>query len=85
MRHRLLVLALVALLLPCLVLAQDGKLRGKVSDKETGDALIGATVTIEGSTLGAAANTNSFLVDHPLAHCDHCHFLAAVPARGVSA
>ncbi len=58
MRHRLLVLALVALLLPCLALAQDGKLRGKVSDKETGDALIGATVTIEGSTLGAAADLN---------------------------
>jgi len=59
MRHRLLALSLVALLLPCLVLAQDvGKLRGKVSDKETGDALIGATVTVEGSTLGAAADLN---------------------------
>ncbi len=58
MRHRLLVLSLVALLLPCLVLAQDGKLRGKVSDKETGDALIGATVAVDGTTLGAAADLN---------------------------
>jgi hypothetical protein len=45
-------------LLPTLILAQDGKLRGKVSDKETGEPLVGATVFIEGTTLGAAADIN---------------------------
>jgi outer membrane receptor protein involved in Fe transport len=48
----------VALLFPCLVLAQDGKIRGKVTDKETGDALIGANVIIEGTTLGATCDLN---------------------------
>jgi outer membrane receptor protein involved in Fe transport len=51
-------LSLVALLLPCLAFAQDGKFRGKVTDKETGEALIGATITVEGTTLGAAADLN---------------------------
>jgi hypothetical protein len=48
----------VLFLLPALVLAQDGKLRGKVTDKESGDPLIGANITIDGTTLGAAADLN---------------------------
>ncbi|MCG3121484.1 MAG: hypothetical protein ALAOOOJD_04602 [bacterium] len=58
MRHRLMMLSLIALLLPCLVFAQDGKIRGKITDRETGDALIGATITVDGTTLGAAADLN---------------------------
>jgi len=45
-------------LLPALLLAQDGKLRGTVSDRESGDPLIGANVTIGGTTLGAATDLN---------------------------
>jgi hypothetical protein len=48
----------VLFLLPALLLAQDGKLRGKVTDKVSGDPLIGANVTIDGTTLGAAADLN---------------------------
>jgi len=56
---RKLLLAFVALLLlPVLLVAQDGKLRGKVTDKESGEALIGANVTVEGSNLGAATDVN---------------------------
>ncbi len=35
-----------------------GKLSGKVTDQKTGEALIGAAVTIEGSTRGTATNVN---------------------------
>jgi outer membrane receptor protein involved in Fe transport len=56
-RKLLLVLAAL-LLLPGLLLAQDGKLRGKVTDRESGEALIGANVTVEGTNLGAATDVN---------------------------
>ena len=56
-RKLLLVLAAL-LLLPGLLLAQDGKLRGKVTDRESGEALIGANVTVEGTSLGAATDVN---------------------------
>ena len=57
--YRKLFCVLVGLfLLPTLILAQDGKMRGKVTDKETGEPLVGATVFIEGTTLGAAADIN---------------------------
>lgn len=35
-----------------------GKITGKITDQKTGEALIGATVTIEGSTRGAATDVN---------------------------
>jgi len=38
--------------------AQEGKLRGKVTDKETGEPLIGANVAMEGTTLGASTDLN---------------------------
>jgi outer membrane receptor protein involved in Fe transport len=56
-RKLLLVLAAL-LLLPGLLVAQDGKLRGKVTDRESGEALIGANVTVEGTSLGAATDVN---------------------------
>jgi len=56
---RKLVLAFTAsFLLPALLLAQDGKLRGKVTDKESGEPLIGANITVEGTGLGAASDIN---------------------------
>ena len=35
-----------------------GTLKGKVTDADNGDALIGANVTIEGTTMGAATDMN---------------------------
>jgi hypothetical protein len=57
LRKVLLVLAAL-LLLPALLFAQDGKLRGKVTDRESGEPLIGANVTVEGTNLGAATDVN---------------------------
>ncbi len=59
MKRYSLVILLLALLLPVLLLAQTtGKLRGVVVDKESGDALPGANVTIVGTTLGSATDVN---------------------------
>ena len=48
----------VLLLMPIFLLAQDGKLRGKVKDKESGEPLIGANVLVDGTSLGAASDIN---------------------------
>ncbi|MBI5463672.1 MAG: TonB-dependent receptor, partial [Ignavibacteriales bacterium] len=48
----------VLVLLPVLVLAQDGKLRGKVTDKESGEPLIGANILVEGTSHGASTDVN---------------------------
>ncbi len=46
------------LLLSSFAFAQSGKISGKVIDRETGDALPGANVTIVGTTLGAATDVS---------------------------
>lgn len=51
-KHIYLVLVLFAFL-PFGVIAQSGKIQGKVIDAETGDPLTGATVSIQGTTKGA--------------------------------
>lgn len=52
-----------ALLVPVLVFAgTSGKIKGKVADRETGEALPGANVMITGTTIGAAANVNGEFV-----------------------
>jgi outer membrane receptor protein involved in Fe transport len=38
--------------------ATTGKIKGKITDRETGEALIGASVIVVGSSLGAAADVN---------------------------
>lgn len=56
---RKLVLTLVALtVLPIWSYAQDGKIRGTVRDRESGEPLVGANVLIEGTSLGAATDVN---------------------------
>jgi hypothetical protein len=40
------------------LIAQDGKLRGTITDAATGDPLIGANVIIEGTMIGAASDVN---------------------------
>ena len=49
---------MLLVLMPALLFAQDGKLRGKVTDKETGEALVSANVQVEGTAMGAATDVN---------------------------
>ena len=58
MKLRWLLLVVAIFLGSGLMLAQDGKLRGNVTDRQTGEPLIGANVTIVGTTLGAASDVN---------------------------
>ncbi len=63
------VLVLFALALPILAFAQNtGKLAGVVTDQATGDPLPGATVVLEGTTLGTAADVdgNYFIIGIPV-------------------
>lgn len=50
------------LLVPALLFAQDGKIRGKILDKESGEPLIGANVTVEGTSLGASTDISGDFV-----------------------
>ncbi len=50
------------LLISSVALSQSGKITGRVIDRETGDALPGANVIIEGTTLGAATNVSGEFV-----------------------
>ncbi len=47
---------LLILLVSNMILAQTGTISGTIVDNETGDAVIGCNVLIEGTTLGAAAD-----------------------------
>jgi len=58
MLRKLLLVLTAFFLLPALVLAQGGKLRGRVTDRESGEPLIGANVTIDGTNLGASSDLN---------------------------
>ncbi len=58
MLHRSMKVLLVALFLPMIVQAQTGMVAGTVTDSKTGEALAGANVIIEGTTLGAAADVD---------------------------
>ncbi len=50
---------LLLLLIPFFVFAgTTGKLAGTIKDAQTGEALVGANVIIEGTNLGAATNIN---------------------------
>ncbi len=49
---------LFMLLLPIVLFAQDGKLRGRIKDKQSSEPIIGASVLLEGTTLGAASDLN---------------------------
>ena len=62
MHRRLMFVLASLLLLPCFLFAQDGKVRGRVTAKESGEALIGANVVLDGTTLGAAADINGDFV-----------------------
>ena len=57
MHRRLMIALLVTLAVPSVLLA-SGKIRGKVVDKETLETLVGATVALEGTSIGATADRN---------------------------
>lgn len=52
------IFVLMLFLLPLALSAQTGKVVGSVKDLETGEALLGANIIIEGTSLGAASNEN---------------------------
>lgn len=59
--RKLSVLTVIALVLPVAVLAQTtGKIAGQVTDAETGRALIGASVVVADTTLGAATDRDGY-------------------------
>jgi hypothetical protein len=58
MYRKLLMAFTFLLVLPALLFAQEGKLRGRVQDAQTGEPLIGANVIIEGTTLGSSTDVN---------------------------
>ena len=55
MRVKLLLTTLLLALLPSVLFAA-GKIHGKVVDKDTGEPLVGATVSLVGTTRGATTN-----------------------------
>ena len=58
MCSKLFMILFVALLLPGLLFAAGGKIKGKVVDKDSKEPLVGATVAIVGTSMGAAVNTD---------------------------
>jgi outer membrane receptor protein involved in Fe transport len=59
---KLLIFLTILLLLPALSMAASGKLSGVVTDKSTGDPLIGVNVVIDGTTLGASTDMDGYYV-----------------------
>lgn len=62
MKKMLLFLLFTILFYAIPIFSQSGKINGMVKDAQTGEALIGANVLIEGTTLGAATNLEGFYV-----------------------
>ncbi|HEY4612355.1 MAG TPA: TonB-dependent receptor, partial [Bacteroidota bacterium] len=58
MYRKLLSVFALLFVLPLLLIAQDGKLRGTVTDSQSGEPLIGANVIIDGTSLGASSDVN---------------------------
>ncbi len=59
MHSKLLVQSLLLLLVPALLIGgTKGKIRGKVTDRQSGEALIGANVIVVGTSAGAASDLN---------------------------
>ncbi|HXX64085.1 MAG TPA: carboxypeptidase-like regulatory domain-containing protein, partial [Bacteroidota bacterium] len=63
MKSRLLLLS--ALLCCCAHFAtagNTGKIAGEIKDSQTGEAVVGASVQVEGTTMGAATNIDGYYV-----------------------
>ena len=73
---------IMIILIPVNSFAQTGILRGKITDAEMGDELIGATVMLKGTTTGAAADLdgNYSIVGIPAGTYDvNCQFISYEP------
>ena len=63
MNRKSLFLLLLSLLLPTLIMAGTvGNIKGKVTDSQTGDPLVGANVVVTGTSFGATADVNGDFV-----------------------
>ncbi|MBP9122050.1 MAG: carboxypeptidase-like regulatory domain-containing protein, partial [Ignavibacteriaceae bacterium] len=62
MRFRHTILCITFLLLSYPLFAQTGKMTGVVKDQKTGETLIGATIIIEGTKLGAKTDFEGYFV-----------------------
>ncbi len=62
MKKLLLFFLLTTLFLSIPVYSQVGKINGVIKDAQTGEALIGANIIVEGTTIGAATNIDGFYV-----------------------
>ncbi|HEX9829001.1 MAG TPA: TonB-dependent receptor [Bacteroidota bacterium] len=58
MYRKLLSAVALVLVLPLVLFAQEGKLRGTVTDSQSGEPLIGANVIIDGTSLGSSSDIN---------------------------
>jgi len=56
--NRSITILFLLLLLPAMALAQSGRLKGQITDQETGEALVGANIIVVGSSYGAATDVN---------------------------
>ncbi|MCH8929109.1 MAG: carboxypeptidase-like regulatory domain-containing protein, partial [Candidatus Marinimicrobia bacterium] len=63
MSYRFFLFAIVMLLVPSLAFgATSGKLKGTITDQETGGPLVGANVVISGTSMGAATDEDGKFV-----------------------
>jgi len=59
----LIIALLVVVMIPAVVFSQTtGKIRGTVVDRESGEPLVGAAVSIDGTTFGAATDVNGVYI-----------------------
>ncbi len=63
MRKNIFLLILILFVVPVFVFAQTGNIQGRVVDESTGEGIPGANVIVEGTTLGAATDSDgNFLI-----------------------
>ena len=62
MSRKIIYVLLLFTMLPVLIFAGDGRIKGKVTDLSTGEALVGANVIVVGSSFGAATDVNGDFV-----------------------
>ena len=58
MSRKIIYVLLLFAVVPYLVFAGNGRIKGKVTDLTTGEALVGANVLVVGTSLGAATDVN---------------------------
>ena len=63
-KYRIIALSIIVLLISVNVIfaGTTGKIAGKVTDRETGEPLFGASVRVQGTTLGAATDIDGYYV-----------------------